>query len=85
MKVKKELLLDLGVLDDPIEDRIVGKSRWSDRHEVIFPMDGKFYRAYYSVGSSEMQDERPWEYEKEVEITEVHKVPKTIEVWEPVE
>lgn len=69
-----------------IEDTIVSVSRWSIHHEIIFKwIDGKFYQASYSRGATEMQDESPWEYEDEVTCTEVHRVPKVVEVWEPVE
>lgn len=69
-----------------IEDIIKSASRWSIHHEIIFKwIDGKFYRAYYSEGATEMQDERPWEYEDMVECIRVHKVPKVVEVWEAIE
>jgi hypothetical protein len=68
-----------------IGDNIVDHSRWSVDHELIFRWtDGKYYETSYSVGATEMQDERPWEYDKEVECQEVRKVTKTIEVWEAV-
>ena len=67
-----------------LEDRIIDTTRWSTIHEIIFEHEGKFYSAVYSAGSTEMQDERPWQYEDEVECEEVRKVPKVVEVWEPV-
>lgn len=83
----REQLLDVWVvLDDPISDEIVGKSRWSVEHEVIFkaPDDGKFYRANYSRGATEEQSESPWQDEPTVEATEVHQVEKIVKVWEPL-
>lgn len=68
----------LDTLDDSdlvVRDIIVDNSRWSLQHELIFKFDGKLYRAYYSVGATEMQDERPWEYEDEVKCIEVMAVP----------
>lgn len=68
-----------------IEDNVVDNSRWSIDHVLIFKwIDGKTYRTTYSVGATEIQDEAPWEYEKEVDCIEVHKVPRLIEVWEAV-
>lgn len=68
-----------------IEDEVIGNSRWSIHHKLIFRwIDGKTYLTTYSVGATEMQDESPWECINEVECIEVHKVPKTIEVWEAV-
>ncbi len=84
VKFNKEELLEDGVLDDAVHDEIIDKGRWSVHHEVIFEKDNKFWKTSYSVGATEYQDERPWEYLKEVECTEVHKVIKPMEVWEAV-
>lgn len=68
-----------------IKDNIVDTSRWSIHHEIIFAYDGKFYQTYYSVGATECQNERPWEYETEVECTEVELKEVKIKKWVPVE
>lgn len=83
MKLPKEVMrdkLDEGV----IHDTIVDNSRWSIQHEIIFEHEGKNYRAYYSVGATEQQDESPWEFDTEVEVVEVHEVEKMVKVWEEV-
>ncbi|OAJ75188.1 hypothetical protein AYJ08_05865 [Brevibacillus sp. SKDU10] len=68
-----------------ISDQIVDQSRWSVYHDIIFKwIDGKYYSTGYSVGATECQDERPWEYESEVECVEVHQVEKLVKVWEAV-
>lgn len=67
-----------------VEDRIIDTSRWSTIHELIFTYQGKHYQSTYSCGATEMQDEGPWEYEKEVECTEVQQVEKIVKVWEVV-
>lgn len=90
MKFLKQDLLSILDRDENvgkiIKDELVGRSRWSVQYELIFEKDGKFYSTVYSTGASETQDESPWEYdEEEIECTEVHKVTKTIEVWEPLE
>lgn len=66
-----------------VEDRIIGKRRWSDVHAAVFQdlTTGKFYRTTYSVGSTEDCDERPYEWEKEVEFVEVEPVEKVIIVY----
>lgn len=90
MKFLKQNLLSILDGDESlgkvIENEHVGRSRWTIQYELIFEKDGKFYSTVYSVGATESQDESPWEYDgDEIECTEVCKVTKTIEVWEPVE
>lgn len=82
IKIAKTELLDEYVLDDPISDEIVGTSRWSVQHEVIFKWkDGKNYKTHYSVGATEQQDESPWEYETEVNCVEVEQQQVTVTKW----
>jgi len=87
VKFKKSELLNLNLPWTAISDTIVGHRRWTVDHSIIFIKDKRYYRTLYSVGATECQDEKPWEYEDEVECEEVQKVIKTItvEVWEPVE
>lgn len=54
-----------------IKNTITGTSRWSVHHEIIFEDKGKFYKTHYSEGATECQDERPWEYDENVECVEV--------------
>lgn len=55
-----------------LEDRIIGKSRWSIKHEIVFKWtDGKCYRTYYSEAATENQQEQPWEYDNEIKCEEV--------------
>lgn len=67
-----------------IEDEIVDTRRWSIDHCLIVQQvsTGKYYRAFYSRGATESQDERPWEYEDEVEFEEVRPVEKTVIIFE---
>lgn len=68
-----------------VEDNIIDNSRWSIRHKIVFKdVDGKFYQTTYSVGATECQEERPWEYESTVKCTEVAKKPVVVEQWVPV-
>lgn len=85
IKLSREVLREqLDLPYSAIEDKITGTSRWSTHHEIIFKYEDKFYRTGYSEGSTEIQEERPWEYESEVECTEVHQVEKTVKVWEVI-
>ena len=85
MKFKKEFLIDeLDLPYSAIEDKVIDNSRWSIQHEIIFEYEGKNYRTYYQVGATESQDERPWEYDDEVECTEVVQQEVTIMAWVPV-
>ena len=71
-----------------IEDTVKGKARWSVIHEIVFTLPdqepGTAWRGKYSVGATEYQDERAWEFEDTVECTLVHQVEKVIKVWEEV-
>lgn len=64
---------------------IVGQSRWSVEYAVVFEDEGKFYKTYYQVGATEEQMEGPWEFEDEVECTEVELKEVTVKKWVPVE
>lgn len=75
MKFKKEYLIEeLGLPYDCdlVNEEIINTTRWSIIKEIIFQdKDGKYYQTTYSEGATEYQDEAPWEYEDEVECTEV--------------
>jgi len=71
--------------EDIVSNEITDHGRWSVTHEIVFKKDGKLYRTYYSVGATESQDEAPWEYDDEVECTEVVAQEKTITVYVPKE
>ena len=65
-----------------IYDKIIGHSRWSIQHERVFEHEGKFYLTTYSVGATEYQDERPYEYDPdEIECPEVFPVQETVTVY----
>lgn len=84
---KKFLVNDLDLPDCAIEDTLESTSRWSEHHTIIFEHEGKFYRTHYSCGLTEMQCESPWEYDDDIECTEVQKIRKQVwvEQWVPVE
>lgn len=81
---KSYMVNELDLPYSAIENKITDTSRWSIHHEIIFTDNGKFYSTHYSEGATEMQDESPWEYQDEVECTEVHIVEKLVKVWEAV-
>jgi len=50
---------------------------------MVFETEGKFYETFYSVGATESQEERAYEYEPDdIECKEVFPVEKTIIVYE---
>jgi len=66
-------------IEEYVYNKVTDTSRWSTHYEQVFKLNGKYYQTYYSEGSTEMQDEAPYEYEGEwVEVTEV--VPKEVTV-----
>jgi hypothetical protein len=85
LQIEKEDAQDLvwGDYDETIyeviSNKIVSKSRWSYRSELIIKTlaDGKFWKSFYSQGATESQDESPYEY-GDVKFLEVF--PKQIEV-----
>lgn len=86
IKLHKDYLKnELDLPYSAVKDDIVDTSRWSIHHEIIFAHDGKYYRTYYSEGATEMQFEIPWEYETEVECTEVELKEVKVMKWVPVE
>ncbi len=67
-----------------LQDNVTDQTRWSTIHELVFRLpdmpDGLAYRTTYSKGSTEIQDEAPWEHGS-AECVLVRKVPKVIEAW----
>lgn len=85
-KFSKEYLTnELDLPYNAIKDKITDSSRWSIYHEIVFEDDGKYWKTWYSVGATEEQEERPWDYEDEVKCTEVEKKIVQVERWVEVE
>lgn len=83
---KEYLMNELRLPYEAIRDKVIDNSRWSIFHEIVFEdRDGKHYRTTYSVGATECQDEAPWEYDDQIECTEVEQKEVTIMDWVPVE
>jgi len=81
MLFSKEFLQEDGGIT--IIDEITDQSRWSTFHRRVFIHDGKYYLTHYSCGSTESQDESPYEHEDdEIECEEVFPIEKTIIVYE---
>ncbi|CAK0777224.1 hypothetical protein CCP3SC1AL1_890016 [Gammaproteobacteria bacterium] len=61
-----------------IEDKIVGKRRWSIEYEIVVQRksDGKYFKDGYCRGATENQDESPYEW-SEPNFKEVFPVTKT--------
>jgi len=68
---------------EKVESEVVDNNRWSIIHEGVFKHipTGKNYKVDWCVGATEMQDEKPFEYEDEVEFVEVEQKPVTVMRW----
>ena len=88
LELTREEALDIVCGDtfdfDIIEDVIDSTSRWSELHRIIVQRksDSKYFRSYYSKGSTEMQMELPYEYDEHPSFTEVIPTEKIITVYE---
>ena len=81
MKFKKEDLLEGRF--NTIERKITSIGRWSTHYRDIFEHEGKFYETKFSRGSTEQQDESPYQYDPdEIECKEVFPIEKTIIVYQ---
>jgi hypothetical protein len=60
-------------------EKITGTRRWSTDYDLVIQRlsDGKLFMGWFSRGSTECQDERPWEYNKP-EFIEVVAVERTV-------
>ena len=76
--------LELPYGSNVILDIITDTKRWSIVHKIVFEDNGKFYQTTYSVGATELQMESPWEYDEEVECTEVELQEVLVKKWVPV-
>ena len=67
--------------------KTVGNDRWSVKKEQIFKHipTGKYYKFNWNEGATEMQDEKPYQYDKEVKIYEVEQREVTELQWKVVE
>lgn len=89
MLFKKEVLQDLAsglkvAGFEIISRNFLDQGRWKTAWSQIFEYENKFYKTVFYVGSTEMQDTSPYEYEEEeIECEEVFPVEKTIVVYEP--
>lgn len=65
-----------------IEQEIVDTGRWDIHYTGIFKHipTGKFYMMHWSVGATEMQDTRPFEYD-DPELFEVEAKQVTVTQW----
>lgn len=66
-----------------VESKTTDKTRWEVWYEGVFKYipTGKHYSVSWGVGATEMQDTRPFEYDKEVEFTEVVQKEVVVKQW----
>jgi len=67
---------------EKVESEIYEASRWSIHYSGVFKHleTGDHYEMAWSVGATELQDERPFEYD-EPELTKVKQVEVMITKW----
>ncbi len=75
------MINELELPDSALTNEITDTGRWSVYHEIVFAHDGKFYKTCYSVGATEHQDERIWEYEENIECWEVELKEVLVKKW----
>ena len=87
VQVMRDIARDESVEYVIIDEKIVDTDRWSIQYEVIFKnlKTGKYYRTYWQRGATEMQDEQPFEYDKDdVSCNEVELVEVMVKQWRRV-
>lgn len=69
-----------------IDDEMVDHGRWSITHSLVFrDLDGSTWLTSYRVGSTEYQDEEPWEYDGEfIEAVRVEAQQVCVDKWIPI-
>lgn len=69
-----------------LRNDIYDQFRWTTEYDLVFKVKetGKIYQTRYRVGSTECQEDRPWDYKDEVTLTEVEPFEKTIIDYRPV-
>jgi hypothetical protein len=79
--LSKEEALDIVYRDHDtakvIRDVLIDTTRWSKVRQITFELNGKLYQGTYRKGSTESQDEQPFEYTEPV-FCEVEAFEKTI-------
>lgn len=91
MKFSVETMRDIASKESEeyvaVKEEVCDTDRWTIQYEVIFKnvSTGKHYRTFWQRGATEMQDERPFEYDKgEVDCDEVELVEVTIKEWRKI-
>lgn len=69
----------------PGTQEIIDQRRWATVHAAIFKHlpTGHHYRLWWELGSTEMQEQEPFEY-YDPELTPVQLVEKVVQVWEEI-
>lgn len=90
LKLTKEQALNILTEEDDefanqfeiISNTPKNQNRWTTTYKLIVKRnDGKFFRSDYRKGSTEYQDEGPWEYDQP-EFIEVFPIEKVVTIYE---
>lgn len=69
-------------IDDAVSDRVVGRSRWEETHEMVFDHEEQYYIVRYTRGLTELQDTQPFQYDPEhIDCAEAEEVEVVSKVW----
>lgn len=85
--IPNEYDADEGQCAERLHEKQVDTRRWVSVQQLIFraPDDGKAYSVTYMRGLTEHQDGTdPWNYETEIEATEMEQREVTVTRWLPV-
>ncbi len=82
-EVAQNILWDDSDDFDIVLDEVTGLGRWTVNHQIVIrrKSDNKYFRDFYSIGSTESQDERPWQYDAP-NFEEVFSREKKVTVYE---
>ena len=71
----------------PLNDtkQIIDHGRWSVHYKQVFKhiSTNKYYMIEWSVGATEIQDLKPFQYKKEAHFVEVERQTVLTQIWSP--
>lgn len=85
IKVKREVLEKMDLpWSNVIEEKLVDQRRWYNVFEIVFEMDGKFWKTKCHHPGTEIQEDiDTWDEQEEIELTQVEK--KEVKIWKWVD
>lgn len=82
----EEELEELDARYSPVDEEMVGRSRWGIFYDTVFEdANGDYWQFTWEDGATESQDYDSFDYDKTVTCTKVVKQLVEVEKWVPVE